>query len=128
MISDRSDHIKILQENISKALTGSSPLLAIDNRLIILEQELLDNPENKTQIAEEILDLREKRTQLQMKESSDRENASRMKEISEFLEKNSDKINAFDDILAKRITDKVGVFDDRIVFRFKSGMEIEVEQ
>lgn len=63
-----------------------------------------------------------------MKESSDRENASRMKEISEFLEKNSDKINAFDDILAKRITDKVSVFDDRIVFRFKSGMEIEVEQ
>ena len=63
MISDRSDHIKILQENISKALTGSSPLLAIDNRLMILEQELLDNPENKTQIAEEILDLREKRTQ-----------------------------------------------------------------
>ena len=118
MISDRSDHIKILQENISKALTGSSPLLAIDNRLMILEQELLDNPENKTQIAEEILDLREKRTQLQMKESSDRENASRMKEISEFLEKNSDKINAFDDILAKRITDKVSVFDDRIVFRF----------
>ena len=52
MISDRSDHIKILQENISKALTGSSPLLAIDNRLMILEQELLDNPENKTQIAE----------------------------------------------------------------------------
>ena len=128
MISDRSDHIKILQENISKALTGSSPLLTIDNRLMILEQELLDNPENKTQIAEEILDLREKRTQLQMKESSDRENASRMKEISEFLEKNSDKINAFDDILAKRITDKVSVFDDRIVFRFKSGMEIEVEQ
>ena len=128
MISDRSDHIKILQENISKTLTGSSPLLAIDNRLMILEQELLDNPENKKQIAEEMLDLREKRTQLQMKESSDRENASRMKEISEFLEKNSDKINAFDDILAKRITDKVSVFDDRIVFRFKSGMEIEVEQ
>ena len=77
MISDRSDHIKILQENISKALTGSSPLLAIDNRLMILEQELLDNPENKTQIAEEILDLREKRTQLQMKESSDREKHQR---------------------------------------------------
>ncbi len=128
MISDRSDHIKILQENISKALTGSSPLLAIDNRLMILEHELLDNPENKTQIAEEILDLREKRTQLQIKESSDRENASRMEEISEFLEKNADKISVFDDILAKRITDKVSVFDDRIVFRFKSGTEIEVEQ
>ena len=128
MISDRSDHIKILQENISKTLTGSSPLLAIDNRLMILEQELLDNPENKTQIAEEILELREKRIQLQIKESSDRENASRMKEISEFLEKNADKITAFDDILAKRITDKVSVFDDRIVFRFKSGTEIEVEQ
>ena len=63
-----------------------------------------------------------------MKESSDRENASRMKEISEFLEKNADKIAVFDDILAKRITDKVSVFDDRIVFRFKSGTEIEVEQ
>ena len=95
---------------------------------MILEQELLDNPENKTQIAEEILELREKRIQLQIKESSDRENASRMKEISEFLEKNADKITAFDDILAKRITDKVSVFDDRIVFRFKSGTEIEVEQ
>ena len=63
-----------------------------------------------------------------MKESSDRENASRMKEISEFLEKNADKITAFDDILAKRITDNVSVFDGRIVFRFKSGTEIEVEQ
>jgi len=95
---------------------------------MILERELLDNSENKTQIAEEILNLREKTAQLQMKESSDRENTSRMKEISEFLENNADKITTFDDILAKRITDKVSVFDDRIVFRFKSGTEIEVEQ
>ncbi len=126
LISGKDEYIKMLRENISESITGCSPLITIDNRLSVLEHELLEHSENYAQIADEILELRQKRTQLQIEESTAADRVDRMKEIMEFLKSASSGITEFDEVLARRLVEKITVFDERVVFEFKSGAEVVV--
>ena len=51
----------------------------------------------------------------------------RIDEMTDFLNTQTGDISEFDDKLARKLIEKVIVYDERIVVEFKSGMEIEVK-
>ena len=55
----------------------------------------------------------------------DAENAAKRKKMEEFLAENT--VIEYDEAMVRRLIEKITVFDDRLVFEFKSGMQTVVE-
>ena len=49
-----------------------------------------------------------------------------MKVIEEFLNGQQEKVEEYDEALVRRLIEKITVYDDRLVVRFKSGIEMDV--
>lgn len=103
---------------------------SIDDRLNKLQHELIDRTEryeDYSDIAEEIFALREQREKVQVSKSSQAEYKKRIKELQFFI-KSQPKQTEFDETLAKHLLSKITMFDECIVFEFKSGVTVNVEK
>lgn len=103
---------------------------SIDDRLNKLQHELIDRTERHedySDIAEEIFALREQREKVQVSKSSQAEYKKRIKELQFFI-KSQPKQTEFDETLAKHLLSKITMFDECIVFEFKSGVTVNVEK
>ncbi len=69
--------------------------------------------------------LREKRQNVLTREAMKAGAREQMNDIGQFLEAQTTDITEYDDILARRLIDKVVVTDSFIRVRFKSGWEFE---
>lgn len=62
-------------------------------------------------------------------ESAEREGLKqRVAEMREFLETQPAKISEFDELLVRRLIEKVKVYDERFEVEFKSGAKVDVER
>ena len=62
-------------------------------------------------------------------ESAEREGLKqRIKEMREFLEQQSTKVTEYDELLVRRLIEKVTVYDERFEVEFKSGTKVDVER
>ena len=62
-------------------------------------------------------------------ESAEREGLKqRIKEMREFLEQQSTEITEYDELLVRRLIEKVTVYDERFEVEFKSGAKVDVER
>ena len=52
----------------------------------------------------------------------------RIKEMREFLEQQSTEITEYDELLVRRLIEKVTVYDERFEVEFKSGAKVDVER
>ena len=52
----------------------------------------------------------------------------RIAEMWKFLREQDTKVTEYDEQLVRRLIEKVIVFDDKIMVRFKSGIEIDVKK
>ena len=50
----------------------------------------------------------------------------RITEMMEFIENHADKILGYDEELVRLLVEKATIFENNVVVRFKSGIEIEV--
>lgn len=132
VFGDKTSVIETLSENIKIALSGDTAdkLLEIDKELSAKQKELVgltDDGDIADSIGDEILSLRSKRQEYMDKLSECDEIKERMKEMTEFLNNQSTKLEEYDDGLVRRLIEQIIVKDkERIVVRFKSGIEIEV--
>jgi DNA invertase Pin-like site-specific DNA recombinase len=122
VLQDKEAFISALRENV-EAVIGEGE---IDVRLEELQAELLqlaNSKESYDSVVGEINRLRELKGRVADIENKRR----RVSEAIEYVDMQDGAIIEFDDILVRKLVERVTVYDRYMVVRFKSGMEVEVQ-
>lgn len=132
-LGNRDDMMEVLQENIETVIRQEDETSAegINARLEELQKELLrlaNSKKDYNSVADEIDRLRELK-QKALTESAEREGLKkRIAEMREFLEQQSTEVTEYDELLVRRLIEKVTVYEERFEVKFKSGMKVDVER
>ncbi len=132
-LGNRDGMIEVLQENIEAVIRQEDETSAegINAKLEGLQKELLrlaNSKKDYNSVAGEIDRLRELK-QKALTESAEREGLKqRIAEMREFLEKQSTEVTEYDELLVRRLIEKVTVYDERFEVEFKSGTKVDVER
>ena len=78
-------------------------------------------------LADEIEDLRTDKEALLLEDANRQGVKQRLDELEAFLEKQQEPVTDYDEGLVRRLIERITVYDDRLVFEFKSGLETEVQ-
>ena len=119
-----------LQENVEAVVRQEDETSSegIETKLMELQKELLKLANSKkdyNSVADEIDRLRELK-QNALVESAEREGLKqRIREMREFLEQQS-KVTEYDELLVRRLIEKVTVYDEWFEVEFKSGTKVDV--
>lgn len=132
MITDSESYLPILQKNIASVLIMSNPESAesIQARIDELQQQIIDKASRQEDYdaeAQEVLLLRKQKEKAMLNDSSRNETLDRIRKLQEFITAQPSEITEFDESLVKHLLEKVNVFDGKLVFEFKSGVSVEVE-
>ncbi|WP_319638862.1 recombinase family protein [Extibacter muris] len=132
-LGSRDDMMATLQKNIETVLLqgDETSVEGINAKLKELQKELLRLANAKKEygsVAEEIERLRDLK-QKALTESAEREGLKRhIAEMREFLETRPAEISEYDELLVRRLIEKVTVYDERFEMEFKSGATVDVER
>jgi site-specific DNA recombinase len=131
-LCDRDDFLAILKENIEAVLQAESsrPLADIENRLREL-QELVRRAGSKADyedVADEIYRLREEKQKVQLENAGRDELKKRIEDMDAFLREQPAALAEFDEQLARRLIEKITVYEDKFTVEFKSGVTMDVNE
>ena len=130
-LGNRENMMATLQENIEAVIRQEDETSSegIETKLLELQKELLKLANSKkdyNSVADEIDRLRELK-QNALVESAEREGLKqRIREMREFLEQQSTEVTEYDELLVRRLIEKVTVYDERFEVEFKSGAKVDV--
>lgn len=79
-------------------------------------------------IADEIFTLREQKSQSEADTRSREETQKRIAELQDFIGSQQSEITEFDESLVRKLIQQITVYDDRFTVRFKSGLEIDINE
>ena len=132
VLCQKNDFLKTLQSNMKTAITDRDSLSpeVIDARMKELQRELLKKANQSADydaIADEILRLRDMRKQSEVDSVLRDDQMKRIKDLQDFIKKQSTDITEFDDALVSRHIAKITVFEDHFIVDFKSGITIDIE-
>lgn len=132
-LGGREQFLVQLQYNIEDGLNGDSTatLEYIDQRMAELQEKLVmcvnKNAEYDV-IANEIDALREKKAAVVTKDAEQEMLKKRIEEMRQFLQTQSSRVTEYDEQMVRRLIEKITVFDNKLIFEFKSGMSIELKR
>ena len=132
-LGNRENMMVTLQENVEAVIRQEDETSSegIEVKLLELQKELLKLANSKkdyNSVADEIDRLRELK-QNALVESAEREGLKqRIREMREFLEQQSTEVTEYDELLVRRLIEKVTVYDGRFEVKFKSGAKVDVER
>ena len=78
--------------------------------------------------AKEIDALREKKATVVTKDAEQEMLRKRINEMRHFLQTQTSRITEYDEQLVRRLIEKITVYDDKLIFEFKSDMTIELKR
>ena len=131
-LGNRESMMATLQENVEAVIRQEDETSSegIETKLLELQKELLKLANSKkdyNSVADEIDRLRELK-QNALVESAEREGLKqRIREMREFLEQQSAEVTEYDELLVRRLIEKITVYDERFEVEFKSGAKVDVE-
>jgi site-specific DNA recombinase len=122
-----------LQRNIEAVLESekSQPLTDVDKRLAELQEELLKRTGARADyedVAEDIYRLREEKQKLQLESAGRDEQKKRIADMGTFLREQSTALTAYDEPLVRRLIEKVTVYEDKFIVKFKFGVMVDVDE
>ena len=131
MLGSKSTYKEQLQKNLMQVLRNdtSAQKDRIAERLLVLQQELLNRANNREaydDVAEEIFHLRELQQQTDSDETTKAIQMERIKELQDFIGQQSNELTEFDEKLVKRWLRQITIWDDYYIVELKSGLSIEV--
>ena len=132
-LGNRENMMVTLQENVEAVIRQEDKTSSegIEATLLELQKELLKLATSKkdyNSVADEI-DRRRELKKNALVESAEREGLKqRIKEMREFLEQQSTEVTEYDELLVRRLIEKVTVYDDRFEVEFKSGAKVDGEK
>ena len=130
-LGKRESMMATLQENVETVIRQEDETSSegIEAKLLELQKELLKLANSKkdyNSVADEIDRLRELK-QNALVESAEREGLKqRIREMREFLERQCTEVTEYDELLVRRLIEKVTVYDERFEVEFKSGAKVDV--
>ena len=132
MIEQKDEFLPGMRMAVELALAQSNgPRVAeIDARLEALQKDLLKKANAKQgfdDLADEIEDLRTDKEALLLEDANRQGVKQRLDELEAFLEEQQEPVTDYDEGLVRRLIERITVYDDRLVFEFKSGLETEVQ-
>lgn len=132
MVGEQDTFIPLLQANIESALGGNSEeaIVAIDEKLTELRKKLLtlaNAKKNYEPIADEIDRLREEKQSILVDDAEREGTRQRVQEMMEYLREQLANVTEYDEQLVRRLVEKITVFDEKFVVKFKAGVEVEIE-
>ena len=131
MLGSKSIYKEQLQKNLMQVLRNdtSAQKDRIAERLLVLQQELLNRANNREaydDVAEEIFHLRELQQQTDSDETTKAIQMERIKELQDFIGQQSNELTEFDEKLVKRWLRQITIWDDHYTVELKSGLSIDV--
>ena len=131
MLGSKSTYKEQLQKNLMQVLRNdtSAQKDRIAERLLVLQQELLNRANNREaydDVAEEIFHLRELQQQTDSDETTKAIQMERIKELQDFIGQQGSELTEFDEKLVKRWLRQITVWDDHYTVELKSGLSIDV--
>ena len=131
MLSAKTTYKEQLQKNLMLVLRNdtSAQKDRIAERLLVLQQELLNRANNREaydDVAEEIFHLRELQRQTDSDETTKAIQMERIKELQDFIGQQRNELTEFDEKLVKRWLRQIMVWDDHYTVELKSGLSIDV--
>ena len=132
MLGSKSTYKEQLQKNLMQVLRNdtSAQKDRIAERLLVLQQELLNRANNREaydDVAEEIFHLRELQQQTDSDETTKAIQMERIKELQDFIGQQSNELTEFDEKLVKRWLRQITIWDDHYTVELKSGLSIDIE-
>ncbi len=132
MLGNKGDYLNILIENIETVLNENAdkPTADIDEKLEELQMELLrlaNSKEDYEDVAEEIYRLWELKQEVMMKNAAREGLRQRIEEMTKFLKEQLQQLETYDDLLVRRLIDRITVDERLLTIEFKSGIEIKKE-
>ncbi|MGL5562150.1 MAG: hypothetical protein ACRDCN_05995, partial [Tannerellaceae bacterium] len=130
-ISGKDEMLKTLEENIRLAfsLEDKDSLESINSKLEDLQQELLkvaNAKQDYTDIANQIDHQRELKQKVLLDKAQNEGLKQRMDEMHQFLQEQVERIVEYDEVLVRRMVEKITVYEDRLKVEFKSGTIVDV--
>ena len=131
MLGSKSTYKEQLQKNLMQVLRNdtSAQKDRIAERLLVLQQELLNRANNREaydDVAEEIFHLRELQQETDSDETTKAIQMERIKELQDFIGQQSNELTEFDEKLVKRWLRQITIWDDHYTVELKSGLSIDV--
>lgn len=132
MLGAKTTYKEQLQKNLMQVLRNdtSAQKDRIAERLLVLQQELLNRANNREaydDVAEEIFHLRELQQQTDSDETTKAIQMERIKELQDFIGQQGSELTEFDEKLVKRWLRQITVWDDHYTVELKSGLSIDIE-
>lgn len=129
---DESRIKEILNSSIQKLLEleNTAEIEIIDSQMQALQQQLLElssRNQDVTSIGEQIIQLNEQKQNILLSKAENNNSKQRMDEMIEFIEQNVHDGLEYDEVLVRRLVEKVIIKQDNILIKFKSGIEIVIE-
>lgn len=131
-LGNRENMMTILQENVEAVIRQENETSSegIEAKLLELQKELLKLANSKkdyNSVADEIDRLWELK-QNALVESAERGGRvkQRIREMREFLEQQATEVTEYDELLVRRLIEKVTVYDEWFEMEFKSGTKVDV--
>lgn len=131
MLGAKTTYKEQLQKNLMLVLRNdtSAQKDRIAERLLVLQQELLNRANNREaydDVAEEIFHLRELQKQTDSDETTKAIQMERIKELQDFIGQQGSELTEFDEKLVKRWVRRITVWVDHYTVELKSGLSIDV--
>lgn len=129
----RNAVISLLKTNIQETVSDDleTRVAAIDEQLAELQQQLVDNSGDSALVDElgvQIDDLRGDRQDILAEAAERTDLQARMNDMIAFLEEMPAAVTEYSESLARRLVEKITIFDEKIVVELKSGLQMEVEE
>ena len=132
LLGDREGYQRQLQQNIAAVIHASATAStdAIDEKLLVLQQELLKKAHSKEaydEIADEIFRLRELKQQTTVDTVARDEQIKRLTELQDFIRSQPAELTEFDDTLVRRWFKQITIFEDHYTVELKSGLKVDID-
>ena len=131
VLSGGESMIAILRENIESVVCVSNEqaIANIDKQMEEKQIELIsyaNSGKDYENLADEIQALSERKQTILTEEAESQGEKDRITEMMEFIENHADQSLDYDEELVRLLVEKVTVFENNVVVRFKSGIEVEI--
>lgn len=130
--SRRNSVLPILKENIRAVLDGGveDMVAEVDKAIRDKQAELLEagtDQDRIDEIGDEIMNLRDERQCILTDAALKHELQDRIEDLAAFLDEQTEAVTEYSEPLARRLVEKVTVYDEKLVVEFKSGLSVDVE-
>lgn len=102
----------------------------VDKAIRDKQAELLEagtDQDRIDEIGDEIMNLRDERQRILTDAALKHELQDRIEDLAAFFDEQTEAVTEYSEPLARRLVEKVTVYDEKLVVEFKSGLSVDVE-